>query len=81
MDKVYFCKKNKCNSNKEIKALQSSFPKVKIQQKGCLGKCKVCKRKPFSKVDGKVIKADETPELYLKLYKKIIKEQTKKLTM
>jgi uncharacterized protein YuzB (UPF0349 family) len=74
MEKVYFCTKNEFKANKAYKSLKSSYPDLKIKRKDCLGKCKTCKKCPFTLVDGKIIKSATGKELYSKLNKRILKE-------
>lgn len=73
MKKIYFCRKNDFKTKKVIKKLQSEFPGIKAEPKGCVGKCKTCKGCPFLLLDGDVIKSDSNKKLFKKTSKKVKK--------
>jgi len=61
--KIRFCENNK-GTGKVCKKLQEKYPALNIKRKDCVKKCGPCKKAPFALVDGEVIKADSSDELY-----------------
>ena len=64
--KIRFCENNK-GSGKACKKLQEKFPGQNIKRKDCLKKCGPCGKTPFALVDGEVVKAGDSEELYGKI--------------
>ncbi len=46
----------------------------KIKRKDCVGKCKTCKHCPFVLIDGEVVKATTTDELYDRIAYEVTKQ-------
>lgn len=74
MKKVYFCRENDVYTKKVYKKLKSQFPDLKIRRKGCLGNCKMCKKEPFTLINGKIVTCDTNKRLYVKIRKRIKKK-------
>jgi uncharacterized protein YuzB (UPF0349 family) len=64
--KIRFCENNE-GSAKVCKQLKKEFPEFNIKRKDCIKSCSICKKSPFALVQDKVIKADDSDELYGKI--------------
>ncbi len=74
MKKMHFCKKNKFATKTLYAFFKQTFKHVKIKRKDCVGKCKTCKHCPFVLLDGEVVKATTTDELYDRIAYEITKQ-------
>jgi uncharacterized protein YuzB (UPF0349 family) len=70
--KIRFCENNK-GTGKVCKKLQEKNPALNVKRKDCVKKCGPCKKAPFALVDGEVIKADSSDELYETIVAKLAK--------
>lgn len=74
MKKIYFCKENDDFKTKKVyKSLKSLYPDIIIKRRGCVGKCKTCKKRPFSLVDNKVVASKSAKKLHQKIDKQLKK--------
>lgn len=64
--KIRFCENNK-GSGKVFKRLKESYPDLNIKRKDCLKSCGPCKKTPIALVEGKVVSAADSDELYRKI--------------
>ena len=64
--KIQICKKFS-KANKLQKKLTKVFPDDDILIKSCIGMCKVCKKKPVAKANGKKLKAHRISKLITKI--------------
>ena len=64
--KVQICKKFS-KVNKIQKKLTKAFPNDAIVIKSCISMCKVCKKQPVAKVNGKKLKAQRISKLISKI--------------
>ncbi|NJD90638.1 MAG: DUF1450 domain-containing protein [Geobacter sp.] len=70
--KIRFCDNNK-GTGKVCKKLQEKYPSLNIKRKDCVKKCGPCKKGPFALMDGEVIKAESSDELYEVINAKLAK--------
>lgn len=77
MKAFYFCRKNAFQVKRLSQTLIDRYPNVKIKEKKCLGKCKICTSNPFILVDGEVIKSKSLEKLAAKIGKYIIKKEAR----
>jgi uncharacterized protein YuzB (UPF0349 family) len=75
MKTLYYCRKNNLQIIRLSRTLIDPYQNVKMKEKGCLGKCKICKFKPFILVDGEVIKSKTMKKLSAKIGKHIMKKE------
>ncbi|MCO4845764.1 MAG: DUF1450 domain-containing protein [Sulfurovum sp.] len=66
--KIQICKKFS-KVNKLQKKLTKDFPDDTIIVKSCISMCKLCKKQPVAKVDGKKQKAKDISKLIAKIDK------------
>jgi len=64
--KIRFCENNK-GTGKVFKKLKETYPDLNIKRKECLKNCGDCKKSPIALVDGKVVSAADSEELYRKI--------------
>lgn len=64
--KIRFCEQNE-GSAKVRKQLKSEFPELNIKKKECLKSCGPCKKMLVALVQGEVIRAADSEELYRKI--------------
>lgn len=73
MTKICFCKNNKHETKKVYKFLKKTYA-IKVKRKGCLGKCKTCKKGPFALIDGEVVKCNTVDELFCEVTYRLMKD-------
>ncbi|HXC93262.1 MAG TPA: DUF1450 domain-containing protein [Geobacteraceae bacterium] len=64
--KIRFCENNK-GTGKVFKKLKETYPDLNIKRKECLKNCGTCKKSPIALVDGKLVSAADSEELYRKI--------------
>lgn len=64
--KIQICK-NFSKVNKLQKKLTKAFPNDMITIKSCISMCKICKKRPTAKVDGKKFKSKNISTLISKI--------------
>jgi uncharacterized protein YuzB (UPF0349 family) len=64
--KIRFCENNK-GTGKVLKKLKETYPDLNIKRKECLKICGNCKKSPLALVEGKVVSAADSEELYRKI--------------
>lgn len=64
--KISFCGQNE-GSAKVRKQLKKEFPDLNIKKKDCLKKCGPCKKMLFALIQGEMVRAAGSDELYHKI--------------
>jgi len=64
--KIRFCENNK-GTGKVFKKLKETYPDLNIKRKECLKNCGPCKKSPIVVVEGKLVSAADSEELYRKI--------------
>ena len=64
--KIRFCENNK-GTGKVLKKLKETYPDLNIKRKECLKICGNCKKSPIVLVDGKLVNATDSEEIYRKI--------------
>jgi len=64
--KIRFCENNK-GSGKVFKKLKETYPDLNIKRKDCLKICGNCKKTPVALIEGKMVGAADSEELYQKI--------------
>lgn len=64
--KIRFCENNE-GSAKVCKQLRKEFPELNIKRKDCIKNCSPCNKAPIAMVEGELLRAVDSEELYRKI--------------
>ena len=70
MSNIQFCDNNFIHGTEEVaNKLRQNYPQATIEIESCLGYCSDCAMGPYALVDGELIQADSSDDLYESIVK------------
>ncbi|EZH66065.1 hypothetical protein DH09_14685 [Bacillaceae bacterium JMAK1] len=72
---VEFCMSNVAEGTHSVMEELSRDPNIDVVERGCLGQCTMCRDHRYARVEGKIIKSQQTDELIDDIYQYLEEEE------